>query len=181
MTTSTYTEWTHGRSQSDRQSWEKLAFFIEPVAFVCPVMGPAKEYPVVSDFDFAWAKPQQRDEELQGPLSALSIVHGAHVPTQNMLCIKRLWPSLLEKSASMLCILDMFAKHHWIGYEAKLWMVRAFYASTRNMAILTTGRELALRQHRNQNSPGELSQGPGSWALAGNLYNSRLVSWWLRK
>ncbi|CAK8987821.1 unnamed protein product [Durusdinium trenchii] len=63
------------------------------------------EYPVVSDFDFAWAKPQQRD-------------------------------------------------------EAKLWMVRAFYASTRNMAILTTG---------------ELSQGPGSWALAGNLYNSRRV------
>ncbi|CAJ1424816.1 unnamed protein product [Effrenium voratum] len=62
------------------------------------------EYPVVTDFDFAWGKPQARD-------------------------------------------------------EAKLWIVQAFYASTRNMAILTTG---------------ELSHGLVS-TLAANLYTMRRV------
>lgn len=61
------------------------------------------EYPLVTDFDFAFGRPRPRE-------------------------------------------------------EATLWMVRAFYASTRNMVTLTTG---------------ELSEGPGAWALAANLYSAR--------
>eukprot|EP00435_Cladocopium_sp_Y103_P069780 s120_g33.t4 len=90
--------------------WPSLRFSViwATIISMCtawmPGIGPdVEEYPLVTDFDFAFGRPRPRE-------------------------------------------------------EATLWMVRAFYASTRNMVTLTTG---------------ELSEGPGAWALAANLYSAR--------